>query len=133
MSHRLGSVIDLAGPITIGPSIGPPDGGPNIWTGSFPVDPAATFVILHFNGTSLGASDHVEFDLDGGEVDIYSPSWGPDYWSRPIRGDHVITFRYVRSGAGAGSVTATPKTQIPISYSLAVSPGRPPSRRPGTG
>ncbi|MGH9722484.1 MAG: trypsin-like serine peptidase, partial [Bryobacteraceae bacterium] len=105
MSHRLGSVLNVGAPITIGPDTGPPTTPPKIWTGTFPVDPLAKYVILHVNGAALGASDHVEIEL-GYDTDRYDPSWGPDYWSRPIKGGAPVTIRYVRGGGGGpGSVT----------------------------
>ena len=105
MSHNLGSVITLGSPVVIGPAAGPPTTPPNIWAYSFPVDPAAKYVMLHFTGVSLGAADHIEVDL-GYDTDHYDPSWGPDYWSRPIKGGAPINVRYVRGG-GAGSPSVT--------------------------
>jgi von Willebrand factor type A domain/Trypsin-like peptidase domain len=102
MSHRLGSVISGA-PIDIGPDAGP-ETSPNTWQVTFPVDPLAKFVMLHFNGTSLPSGDRLEVDL-GYDTDVYRSTWGPDYWSRPIRGDQAVTIRYIRSGTGGGHVT----------------------------
>src|SRR5829696_1781060 len=102
MSHRLGSVLTLGVPIDFGPDSGPPT-SPDTWAITFPVDPLAKFVMLHFVGTALAASDRVEIDL-GYDVDVYTGAWGADYWSRPIRGDTPVTIRYVRSGAGGGHV-----------------------------
>jgi hypothetical protein len=103
MSHRLGSVLPTT-PVVIGPDAGAPTDPPDTWTHVFPVDPAAKFVMLHLNGAALGAGDHVEIEL-GYDTDVYDASWGPDFWSRPVRGDLPVTIRYVRVGAGAGSVT----------------------------
>ncbi len=102
MSHNLGSVIALGAPVHIGPATGPPTTPPNIWAYSFPVDPAAKWVMLHFNGASLGAGDHIEVDL-GYDVDRYDLSWGADYWSRPVKGGAAVAVRYVRGGGPAGA------------------------------
>ncbi len=104
MSHRLGSLIPLGSPIAIGPATGPPTTPPDTWAAAFPVDPLAKFVILHFNGSALGAADRIEIDL-GYDMDRYDASWGPDYWSRPIKGGAPVNIRYIRGGGGSGSVT----------------------------
>jgi V8-like Glu-specific endopeptidase len=98
-------VVTLGSPVVIGPATGAPTTPPNIWAYAFPVDPAAKHVMLHFNGAALGAGDHIEVDL-GYDTDRYDSSWGPDYWSRPIRGDAPVNIRYVRGG-GAGSASVT--------------------------
>ena len=102
MSHRLGSVLPFP-PMDIGPDAGP-ETSPNVWERTFPVDPLARFVMLHFNGASLPASDRLEVDL-GYDTDVYTSAWGPDFWSRPVRGDQPVTIRYIRVGGGAGHVT----------------------------
>lgn len=103
MSHRLGSVVTLGAPVDIGPDAGPPT-SPNTWIATFPVDPAAKFVMLHFVGAALAASDRLEVDL-GYDTDVYTTAWGPDFWSRPVRGDVPVTIRYIRVGGGGGHVT----------------------------
>ena len=47
MSHRLGSVLPFP-PMDIGPDAGPAT-SPNVWERTFPVDPLARFVMLHFD------------------------------------------------------------------------------------
>lgn len=107
MSHRLGSVINLGAPIVVGPATGPANGGLNVWVATFPVDPAAKFVMLHIQGASLNPADRIEIERGPGqETDVYSASWGPDYWARPIPGNIAVTIRYVRSsGSATASVT----------------------------
>jgi hypothetical protein len=101
--HRLGSIIRLTTPTVIGPGSGATPSPANVWQVTFPRDPQAKFVMLHFDGASLGAADHVEIEL-GYDTDIYRPSWGPDFWSRPIRGDQDVVIRYVRGAGGSGNV-----------------------------
>lgn len=104
MSHRLGSVITLGAPVVIGPDSGPATSPPDTWLHVFPVDPQAKFVMLHLVGTALAASDRVEIDL-GYDVDVYRSTWGPDFWTRPVRGDMAVSIRYIRTGGGTGHVT----------------------------
>lgn len=103
MSHRLGSVIPLA-PVDIGPDAGPATTTPNTWVHVFPMNPQAKFVMLHLVGTALGVADRVEVDL-GYDMDVYTPAWGPDFWTRPVRGTLPVTVRYLRTGSGGGHVT----------------------------
>ncbi len=104
MSHRLGSVLSVTPNQVIGPDAGPPTNPPDTWVFTFPVDPLAKFVMLHLNGAALGAGDFVEIEL-GYDTDRYEAAWGPDFWSRPIRGNLPVTVRYIRVGGGTGSVT----------------------------
>jgi V8-like Glu-specific endopeptidase len=101
VSHRLGSVIALGAPVVIGPDAGPATIPPDTWVHVFPVDPQAKFVMLHLVGTALAASDRVEVDL-GYDMDVYRSTWGPDFWTRPVRGDMTVTVRYMRTGSGGG-------------------------------
>src|SRR5262245_12527221 len=103
--HRLGSIVRPPSATRIGPGSGQADSPPgsNVWVFTFPHDPLAKFVVLHFDGASLGAADRVEIEL-GYDMDVYTPSWGPDFWTRPIRGDQDVTIRYIREAGGAGFV-----------------------------
>jgi len=108
--HRLGSVLSppspsLPSPVVVGPGSGVlPSTPPNIWERTFPTDPSAKFVMLHFDGTAMGPSDSVEIML-GYDKDIYKTSWGPDFWSRPVKGDTVVTYRYISGPGSTGKAT----------------------------
>jgi V8-like Glu-specific endopeptidase len=101
--HRLGSVLNV-GPINVGPGVGPPT-APGEWHASVPVDLAAKFVMIHLNGASMAAGDSVEIPRGAGfDSDFYTPAWGPDYWTRPIKGGVPVEIIY-RSAGGVGVVT----------------------------
>jgi von Willebrand factor type A domain/Trypsin-like peptidase domain len=101
--HRLGSVLNV-GPVNLGPGVGPPT-ALGEWRASVPVDLGAKFVMIHLNGASMAAGDTVEIPRGTGfDSDFYGPAWGPDYWTRPIKGGVPIEIIY-RSAGGAGVVT----------------------------
>lgn len=100
--HRLGSVLPITAPITFGPGTGAAANPANTWQVAFPADPVAKFLTLHIDGTGLGANDRVEVDL-GYDTDVFTRAWGPDFWTRPIKGTGPVTLRYVRVGASNGT------------------------------
>ncbi len=101
--HRLGSVLPIAAPITFGPGTGAAANPANTWQIAFPADSVAKFLTLHLDGTSLGPNDRVEVDL-GYDTDVFTRAWGPDFWTRPIKGPGPVTLRYVRVGTSNGTV-----------------------------
>jgi trypsin-like peptidase/von Willebrand factor type A domain-containing protein len=102
--HRLGSVLAVPAPITTGPGSTTPPTGPNRWDHSFAIDPLAKFVMLHFDGSQIGPGDQVVVDL-GYDTDVYTAAWGPDFWSRPIRGNTPVTWHYLAAAGSTGRVT----------------------------
>lgn len=102
--HRLGSVLAVPVPITTGPGSATPPSGINRWDHSFAIDPLALFVMLHFEGSQIGPADQVVVDL-GYDTDVYTSAWGPDFWSRPIRGDTAVTWHYIAAPGSTGRVT----------------------------
>ncbi|MGH9722485.1 MAG: trypsin-like peptidase domain-containing protein [Bryobacteraceae bacterium] len=105
MSHRLGSVL-AASPLQI---VGPGNGtqvSPGRWKVTFspPAAPGGTkFLMLHFTAAALGAGDRLEVDLIY-DTDVFTNASGPDFWSRPIKGNSVDIF-FVDGGGGAGQAT----------------------------
>ena len=100
--HRLGSVLPIAAPITFGPGTGVAASPANTWQIAFPADAVAKFLTLHIDGTALGPNDRVEVDL-GYDTDVFTRAWGPDFWTRPIKGTGPVTLRYVRVGTSTGT------------------------------
>ncbi len=60
--------------------------------------------MLHFEGSQIGPADQVVVDL-GYDTDVYTSAWGPDFWSRPIRGDTAVTWHYIAAPGSTGRVT----------------------------
>jgi hypothetical protein len=108
MSHRLGPIITLGSPRRIGPDSGAPATGPNTWQENFS-DPGGAggtkFLMLHFRDATLTGGDRLEVDL-GYDMDVFTAASGPQFYSRPVRGDSV-TIRYIDDGVGVadGGVT----------------------------
>ncbi|MEP6892188.1 MAG: trypsin-like peptidase domain-containing protein [Gaiellaceae bacterium] len=108
MSHRIGTVQQLAPAITVGPDAGPST-SPNTWLLTFTPVPAPTgtkFVILHFTGASFPASNSLEVDLGYGQ-DVFTSADGGDFWTRPIKlsAAGTVAVRYISNGSAAGHVT----------------------------
>ncbi len=105
MSHKLGSVVAVAPPLVIGPTSGVP-AGPGKRKVTFSPAPHPTgnkFLLLHFSAAALGAGDLVEVELVYSQ-DSFDSTSGPDFWSRPLKGDSVDIF-FTDGGGGAGQVT----------------------------
>lgn len=101
MSHRMGSLITLGAPITIGPDTGAAPDSANTWSLMF--SPAAApggtkFLILQFTGAALSGSNRVEVDLGYG-TDVFTDASGTSFWSRPIAGNSV-RISYIDDGVG---------------------------------
>lgn len=60
--------------------------------------------MLHFDGSQIGPGDQVTVDL-GYDTDVYTAAWGPDFWTRPIRGDTPVTWHYLAVPGSTGRVT----------------------------
>jgi hypothetical protein len=61
--------------------------------------------MLHFTTAVLGGSDRIEVGL-GYDTDVFTNASGPDFWSRPIKGNSVDVF-FVDGGGGAGHAAIT--------------------------
>ncbi len=102
MSHRLGTVI--ASSQNLGSGNGT-EVSPGRWKVTFspPLAPTGTkFLMLHFTGAALGGTDSLEVNL-GYATDRFTNASGPDFWSRPIRGNSVDIF--FNTGGGGGHAT----------------------------
>jgi len=107
MSHRIGTM-NTVGPFTIGPDSGAAPSPANTWAFTFTPTPAPAgtkFVILHFTGAALPASNRLEVDL-GYDMDVFTALDGPDFWTRPINvaPSGTIAIRYISNGSGSGHV-----------------------------
>ena len=107
MSHRIGTM-NTVGPFTIGPDSGAAPSPANTWAFPFTPTPAPAgtkFVILHFTGAALPASNRLEVDL-GYDMDVFTALDGPDFWTRPINvaPSGTIAIRYISNGSGSGHV-----------------------------
>jgi hypothetical protein len=111
MSHNVGTVQTVSPAFTIGPDTGTAPSGPNTWSASFASTPAPTgtkFLILHFTGVSLPASNRLEVDL-GYDTDVFTSADGSDFWTRPVNvyrlAGGLVPIRYITNGAASGIVT----------------------------
>ena len=104
MSHRLGSVLAITPQVQLGPGSPTPATSPSRWDATHAVDPIAKFVMLHFDGSQMGPGDRIEVNLLYA-TDIYRPTWGPDFWTRPIRGGVAVQFSYFAQAGATGSAT----------------------------
>jgi hypothetical protein len=59
--------------------------------------------MLHFRDATLTGGDRLEVDL-GYDMDVFTAASGPQFYTRPIRGDSA-TIRYIDDGAADGGVT----------------------------
>lgn len=112
MSHLCGTVQVLAVPFEIGPDTGDAPTAPNTWAKDLPhvAAPGGTkFVLLHFTGVTLPASNRLEVDL-GYDTDVFTSADGDDFWSRPVNVSQVgggtqVPIRYVTNGSGSGQAS----------------------------
>jgi V8-like Glu-specific endopeptidase len=104
MSHRLGSLVPITPVREFRPGVGVLVGA-NTWEDTFsalaPPSGTTKFIILHFSGVSLNASDRLEVPLGNGDTDVFTSAAGPDFWTRPIKGG-TVAIRFVDGGSGAG-------------------------------
>src|SRR5579872_6227858 len=111
MSHNVGTVQTVSPAVTIGPDTGAAPSSANTWSVNFASTPAPTgtkFLILHFTGVSLPASNRLEVDL-GYDTDVFTSADGSDFWTRPVNvyalTGGLVPIRYVTNGAATGSAT----------------------------
>jgi hypothetical protein len=105
MAHRLGSVLPAAPVIVVGPSSSTPPTSAGRWDATYPVDPLAKFVLLHFDGSLMAPGDRIEISL-GYATDLYTTAvWGADFWTRPIRGNTPVSFSYFAATGSTGRAT----------------------------
>src|SRR5689334_3239213 len=86
MSHVVGTVQFVMPGAVIGPDSGAIPISPNTWALDFAHTPAPTgtkFLILHFSGAQLPASNRLEVDL-GYDTDVFTSADGADFWTRPV-------------------------------------------------
>src|SRR5262249_6688885 len=81
---------------------------PGRWRVTFSPAPASTgtkFLMSHFTSATLGAGDGIEVPL-GYDTDTFDSTDGPNFWSRPIKGNSVDIF-FVDGGSGTGQASLT--------------------------
>src|SRR5437867_3307914 len=105
MSHRVGSVISVSPAQIVRPGNGT-EVSPGRWKVTFSPAPApggTKFLMLHFTAATFGAGDRIEVDLVY-DTDVFTAASGPDFWSRPIKGNSVDIF-FVDGGSGTGQAS----------------------------
>ena len=110
MSHRVGTIQQVAPVVQIGPDFGSPQNPPNTWAHNFAPTPAPSgtrFVILHFRNANFAANAVLEVDL-GYDTDTFTAADGDEFWTRPINvaalASNQVPIRYVTAGAATGGV-----------------------------
>lgn len=112
MSHDCGTVQSLATPLQIGPDTREPATSGQTWEKLLPHAPApggTKFVILHFQGVSLPATNRLEVDL-GYDTDVFTSADGSSFWTRPVDVSQVgggghVPLRYITDGSSSGAAT----------------------------
>src|SRR5580704_16197989 len=111
MSHNVGTVQTVSPPFAIGPDTGAAPSSANTWSATFSSTPAPSgtkFLILHFTGVNLPASNRLEVDL-GYDTDVFTSADGADFWTRPVNvyalPGGLVPIRYITNGATTGIAT----------------------------
>ena len=109
MSHRLGSVVSVSPTRDFRPGTGSIVAS-GVWEDTFtaaaPTVGTTKFMILHFVGVSLFAWQRLEVVLGNGDTDVFTAASGPDFWTRPIKGD-TATIRFIDGGLLTGNAPLT--------------------------
>ena len=105
MAHRLGSLVPVTPARQFRSGVGT-NIAANVWEDVFTAaaPPAGTtkFLILHFVGVMLNPGDSLSVPLGNGDTDVFTSASGPDFWTRPIKGD-TVAIRFADGGAGTGT------------------------------
>lgn len=109
MAHRLGSLVSVSPVREFGPGTGSIVAS-GVWedtfTASAPLAGTTKFLILHFQGVSLFAWQRIEVPLGNGDTDVFTAAAGPDFWTRPIKGD-TATIHFHDGGLLIGTAPLT--------------------------